>query len=40
MDGYFWIAPIGAVLIVGLCAVFAYLTRPKLRLDRRRQRDF
>jgi hypothetical protein len=31
----FWVAPVGAVVIVGLCAALVYLTRPKIRLPRR-----
>jgi hypothetical protein len=35
----FWIAPIGAVVIVGLCVLLAYYTRPNVRLQKRK-RDF
>jgi hypothetical protein len=37
---YVWIAPVAAVVIVGLCAALAYLTRPKRRTVRRRVRNF
>jgi ribosomal protein L37AE/L43A len=32
MELGFWIAPVAAVVIVGLVAVFAAYTRPKLRM--------
>jgi hypothetical protein len=37
---YVWIAPVAAVVIVGLCVALAYLTRPKRRTVRRRVRNF
>jgi len=37
MEWGFWIAPVAAVGIVGLCAAMAYFTRPKLRLKNRRR---
>jgi hypothetical protein len=40
MELGFWIAPVAAVVIVGLCATFAYYTRPRLRRVRKRERDF
>ena len=40
MELGFWIAPVAAVVIVGLCAALAYFTRPKRRMVLRRQRTF
>ena len=40
MELGFWIAPVAAVVIVGLCAALAYFTRPKRRMVGRRQRTF
>jgi hypothetical protein len=31
MEFGFWIAPVAAVVIVGLCAALVYFTRPKIR---------
>jgi hypothetical protein len=39
MELGFWIAPVAAVVIVGLCAVLAYVSRPKIRTVRRRIRN-
>ena len=36
----FWIAPVAAIVIVGLCAGLAYVTRPKLTMMRKRRRNF
>jgi hypothetical protein len=36
MEFGFWIAPVAAVVIVGLCVALVYFTRPKIRLLRRR----
>ena len=35
-----FLAPVAAVVIVGLCAAFAYYTRPGSAMVRKRQRDF
>ena len=35
----FWIAPVAAIVIVGLCVALAYVTRPKLMM-RKRRRNF
>ena len=40
MEWGFWIAPVAAVAIVGLCGAFAYYTRPKFRFVRKRKRIF
>ena len=40
MELGFWIAPVAAVVIVGLCAAFAFYTRPRSRAARKRQRNF
>jgi cytochrome c-type biogenesis protein CcmH/NrfF len=35
-----WVAPVAAVVIVGLRTIVAYYTRPRRRTARKRERDF